>query len=479
MPSNNPDPQQYIRAQRNRSDPSTTDGWTVAALAAATGENPDDLLNYAQAGLLTRTPDGEFAPDAMRRTQLIQFARSHGISRHDLAAALTIQGDLLNRFNTAEPADTATHPITRLTRETALDTDVIDELMPIMGWDSIVTDADIAAAHRIASALRLGMPREALMQLLRVFSDTADRLADSVLRTFHDYVHEHHRAQGLSGPELLDASEHIAEPLLDMVEPTVVYFHRRALERAHREDFLRHLTESDTPPTTVPGQEHLTVLFIDLASFTPLTATMGDQVAAEVLRTFALAVRTHANHHRGRIIKQIGDEFMLMFTRPGDAISFGLAINDFVNTQPQFPALHIGAHTGIVLFREGDYLGATINLAARVASAGTAGQFLITRELHTAVTEGPNARFTPLPPKRLKGIPDPVHLVEVTHTAPARAHRRTDPVCGMLLHPGDVAATTDWHGTTFDFCSHLCRNAFTAQPERFVNAAGQSNHQST
>lgn len=159
MPSNNPDPQQYIRAQRNRSDPSTTDGWTVAALAAATGENPDDLLNYAQAGLLTRTPDGEFAPDAMRRTQLIQFARSHGISRHDLAAALTIQGDLLNRFNTAEPADTATHPITRLTRETALDTDVIDELMPIMGWDSIVTDADIAAAHRIASALRLGMPR--------------------------------------------------------------------------------------------------------------------------------------------------------------------------------------------------------------------------------------------------------------------------------------------------------------------------------
>ncbi|KWX20540.1 adenylate cyclase [Mycolicibacterium wolinskyi] len=469
-----------MRAQPDRSDLSpTAAGWTVAKLATATGENPEDLLDYSRTGLLTRTPDGVFTPNALRRTQLIQFARSRGISRHDLAAALAIQGDLLNRFNTAEPADTATHHITHLAREAALDTEVIDELMPIMGWDSIVTGADIAAAHRIAAALRLGMPRGALMQLLRVFSDTADRLADSVLRTFHDYVHEPRRAQGLSGPELLDASEPIAGPLLDMVEPTVVYFHRRALERAHREDFLRHLTEPDTPPAAVPGQEHLTVLFIDLASFTPLTATMGDHVAADVLRTFALAVRSHATHHRGRIIKQIGDEFMLMFTRPGDAVSFGLAIDDFVNTQTQFPALHIGAHTGPVLFREGDYLGATINLAARVASAGTTGQFLITRELHSAATDCPEARFTPLPPKRLKGIPEPVHLVDVRHSAPARADRRTDPVCGMLLDPADVAATTDWHGTTFDFCSHLCHNAFTAQPERFANAAGQSVHHPT
>ncbi|TXI52009.1 adenylate/guanylate cyclase domain-containing protein [Mycolicibacterium mageritense] len=478
MPSNSPDPPSCARAQRDRSDASTT-SWTIAALAVATGENPDDLHDYAQLGLLARTADGMLTADALRRTQLIQFARSRGITPQHLATTLEHQGDLLNRVTTGEPTDPATHPVTHLTRDTALDKDVLDELRPIMGWDSTVTDADIAVAHRIAAALRLGLPHEALMQMLRVFSDTADRLADTVLRTFHDHVHEHHRAQGLCGPELLDASEHLAAPLLDMVEPTVVYFHRRALERAHREDFLRHLTEPDAPLATVPGQEHLTVLFIDLASFTPLTATMGDHVAAEVLRTFAFAVRHHATIHRGRVIKQIGDAFMLMFTRPDDAVSFGLDIDEYVNHQPHFPALHIGAHTGTVLFREGDYLGATVNLAARVASAGTAGQFLITRELHNAATDRPPAQYTPLPPRRLKGIPYLVHLVDVTPTAPAHTERRTDPVCGMLLHPTDVATTTTWRGTTFDFCSHDCYDTFTAQPERFVQAAGPSSHHPT
>lgn len=41
MPSNNPDPQQYVRAQPDRSDLSPTAvGWTVAKLATATGETP-------------------------------------------------------------------------------------------------------------------------------------------------------------------------------------------------------------------------------------------------------------------------------------------------------------------------------------------------------------------------------------------------------------------------------------------------------
>jgi len=114
------------------------------------------------------------------------------------------------------------------------------------------------------------------------------------------------------------------------------------------------------------------VLFVDLASFTSLTATMGDQTAADVLRRFSNTVRTKAIRHRGRIVKQIGDAFMLMFTQPTDAIEFGLAMAHFVDAEPQFPALHIGAHQGTVLYREGDYLGGTVNLAARVAAAGAA-----------------------------------------------------------------------------------------------------------
>ena len=291
-----------------------------------------------------------------------------------------------------------------------------------------------------------------------------------VVRTFHNYVPERFRAQGLVGPDLLEASRKVGLPLVDLLEPAIIYFHRRAYLRANREDLLRHFAEQVNPPTATLGEEKATVMFVDLASFTPLTATMGDQAAADVLRKLGIAVRSNATRHRGRILKQIGDAFMLVFAQPVDAVEFGLAVEDFVDGQPQFPALHMGAHHGTLLYREGDYVGSTVNLASRVASAGSAGQFLITAELRDAVDGSVDADFCPLPPRRLKGIPNPMRLAEVCRRTSSRTDRVTDPVCGMLLDPDDVVSHTIWRGTTFAFCSDMCRQAFGEDPDHFTAA---------
>jgi class 3 adenylate cyclase len=294
------------------------------------------------------------------------------------------------------------------------------------------------------------------------------------VRTFHNYVHERFRAQGLAGRELLEATDKVGKPLLDLVEPALVFFHRRAYQRASREDMLRHLVEATKPLPGTLGEEQATVLFVDLASFTPLTATMGDHAAADVLGRFSATARSSATRYGGRILKQIGDEFMLMFARPADAIEFGLAMDRFVDAEPQFPALHIGAHHGKVLYREGDYVGAGVNLAARVAAAGAAGQFLITEDLRDAAGDLADADFVSLPPRRLKGIPDPVRLTEVRRLAPEHSNRETDPVCGMLLHAADVAARITWRGATFAFCSEMCKQAFAEDPARFATTKSHS-----
>jgi adenylate cyclase len=131
--------------------------------------------------------------------------------------------------------------------------------------------------------------------------------------------------------------------------------------------------------------------------------------------------------------------------------------------------LHIGAHHGTVLYREGDYVGATVNLAARVASTGVAGQFLVTEDLRDAVPHFSEADFVLLPPRRLKGIPNPIRLVEVRPRSSERPGRETDPVCGMLLHPDDIASRTTWDGITFAFCSEMCRQAFLEDPPIFAH----------
>ena len=444
--------------------------WSLDKLAAVAGEPEDRLRRYADAGLIHRQSDGDFEPDSLHRLRLIQFARTRGVSDEQLAAATANQGDLLGICE--EPAgsgEAVANPV-KAARELGLDDAVIAELAEILDWKDAGagTEADIAALRLLANALELGMPRDALLQIVRVLADATDRLADAIVRTFHNYVHEGFRARGLAGRELLETTQGVGQPFLDLVEPAIVYFHRRAYQRANREDLLRHLAEETTPLSVIPGEEQATVLFVDLANFTPLTATMGDHAAADVLRRFSVTVRSTATRHGGRVLKQIGDAFMLIFTEPTDAIKFGLAMARFIDDEPQFPALHIGAHFGNVLYREGDYVGSTVNLAARVASAGTAGQFLITEDLRDAARDVADADFVLLPPRRLKGIRDPIRLTEVRRHRPEGSNHETDPVCGMLLHADDATARITWRGITFAFCSELCKQAFTENPDRFV-----------
>ena len=87
----------------------------------------------------------------------------------------------------------------------------------------------------------------------------------------HDYVHERFRAQGLAGPQLLKTTQSVGKPVLELAEPALLYFHRRAYQRANREDLLRHFAEETHPPSATPDEEQVTVLFVDLASFTALT----------------------------------------------------------------------------------------------------------------------------------------------------------------------------------------------------------------
>lgn len=448
-----------------------TGPWSLDELAAVAGDTEDRVCRYTDAGLLHRRADGSFDPDSLHRLRLIQFARSRGFTDEQLAAAAASQGDVLGIFDEPTLLDNVAENLVDAGRGLGLDDALIAELTAILDWDvEAGTESDMAALRILARALELGMPRDALLQIIRVLVDATDRLADAVVRTFHNYVHERFRAQGLVGRELLEATEGVGKPMLELVEPAVVHFHRRAYQRANREDLLRHLAEETTPPAAIPGEEHATVLFVDLASFTALTATMGDQAAADVLRRFSTTVRASATQHGGRLLKQIGDAFMLMFTQPAYAIEFGLAMDRFVDAESQFPALHIGAHNGNVLYREGDYVGGTINLAARVATAGAAGQFLITEDLRDAAGDFDEADFVALPPRRLKGIAHPICLIEVRRRTPERSDRETDPVCGLMLQPDDVGSRVTWQEKTFAFCCDVCEQAFTENPARFVAA---------
>jgi class 3 adenylate cyclase len=164
------------------------------------------------------------------------------------------------------------------------------------------------------------------------------------------------------------------------------------------------------------------------------------------------------------VVKQIGDEFMVRFNGAGDAVGFGVDLESATAQEPHFPAVRVGAHTGDVLYRDGDYVGANVNLAARVTAEARGHQFVVTAAVHDAAGATPGAELVSLGARTLKGIADPVELFEVRSTG-ARKHRPVDPVCLMQIDPASCAIRLDWRGTELYFCSDDCLR-------RFVDAQG-------
>jgi class 3 adenylate cyclase len=325
-------------------------------------------------------------------------------------------------------------------------------------------------ACSMQEALDTGLPEEALLQLVHVYDEALGRVADAEARTFHIYVHDRLRAAGLSGPELTAATAAVSDDLQRLAEPTVLYFHRKGIERALREDLLLHFAEAAglLGTSEVPGLTSVAIVFVDLASFTPLTQAMGEVHAAAVLARFSSLVRAAVRGWKGRIVKQIGDAFMIVFTDPEDALRCGLEIGRRAEGEPHFPACRLGVSWGRALYREGDYVGTTVNLAARLVGAAERHQLLVTPAVRDAVGAAPDIEFHALGPRRLKGL-DEVELFAACYRGTQDEERVVDPVCGMVLHPGHPVVPAVHGGEEVVFCSDACLARFTQLPDRYVD----------
>jgi adenylate cyclase len=128
-----------------------------------------------------------------------------------------------------------------------------------------------------------------------------------------------------------------------------------------------------------------TFVFADIAGFTTFTADQGDEAAADLAVAFCHEVSRLAAEHGAETIKAIGDAVMVRAADATDAVRLALRVLDELSASGSFPPIRIGMHTGPAVERAGDWFGATVNLAARVAATATGGEALVTEETWTAV----------------------------------------------------------------------------------------------
>lgn len=212
-----------------------------------------------------------------------------------------------------------------------------------------------------------------------------------------------------------------------------------------------------------------TFLFADIAGYTALTEAHGDEEAAELAGDFCRAVGKLVSEGDGELVKTIGDAVMVRHPAPAEAVRLGLRITGDVMAGHGFPTVRVGLHHGPAVERQGDWFGATVNLAARVAGLAAGGEVLVTRTVLEATGELDGVTFESRGQERVRNVAAPVTVFAALPEDRSEEERHLDPVCRMVVGEGREAGMVRHHGIEYRFCSQECIRRFLDDPDAYTH----------
>lgn len=182
--------------------------------------------------------------------------------------------------------------------------------------------------------------------------------------------------------------------------------------------------------------ENLAIVFIDIAGFTPRTSNQTREENLSMLKRFDGIVRPLVRSYAGRVVKTIGDAYLLTFRSPTDALLCSMAVHDLIvetdaaiKPQDQF-TIRTAVNVGEVRLDGGDVFGDAVNIASRIEGKAGAGEIYFSESAFLSMTR------TEVPSEEvgyveLKGIAGKIRLYRVPHA---------DEVSGVLLKQrGDIS----------------------------------------
>jgi class 3 adenylate cyclase len=173
-----------------------------------------------------------------------------------------------------------------------------------------------------------------------------------------------------------------------------------------------------------PETRHLSILLTDIKGFTDKTSHKTRADIQHMLDEHRAVVLPLLEGGGGRLIKTIGDAFLMTYESPTNAVLAGLAVQDALAklNEGRLPDdrldIRIAINAGEVNLVDGDVFGEPVNITARIEGIAEAGQVYFTEAVYLAMNkaEVPSSEIGLM---QLKGIPEKIRVYKV---------RREDPV---------------------------------------------------
>lgn len=400
------------------------DRLTETELARRAGADTDAIRRLAELGIIEAEDDGTYPRRDVMRTRMVAHLESTGIDARDLGRALA-SGHLTLGYLEATGRQ---HPRSEVTYAGASDQiglrfETVERVYVAFGLrppdpDERARAEDLPVMNILRVLSEAGVAEMDLLRLARVWGDSTRRIAQYLPHYFHMAVEDGFRRGGLTDNQAYEAAirevgvrvGHSGEDLLGWLFRR----HSEVFMTAHQLDHVETALEEAGVRRRAPRAPEAAV-FADMSGYTKLTEESGDDVAADTALAFAQLVGEVASHHRGAIVKLLGDGVLLHFADAGDAIRASLDVAERAPAHG-LPPTHIGVNAGPMLYDQGDYFGRTVNIASRIASQAPPGSVYAPESV---VEAGPHdgVAFREVGPFELKGIAEPMTLYEVQRSS--------------------------------------------------------------
>jgi adenylate cyclase len=391
-------------------------GLSAAELAARSGCSVDRVEQLVGLGILVpRDGDGPFSPGDTHRVRLMQAFEDAGIDLGVIARGVAAGKLSYENLGLLLPEPAAfSKSYEEVGRETGRSPELIHRLVAEFGLaqsdqELRLRDDDVPVLVELLTVWTQADDND-LARLARAYGQNIRRVVASDLDIASNSLFSRLRQSGLPDEEMRDEARDLGIRVMALGERLVVWLRRRHLEHEvlsvtvqGTEEYLQQLGEVAKDQPRPPA-----IAFLDLTGYTTLTEERGDEAGAELADRLAALVNQAAHPHGGHPVKWLGDGVMFYFPEPAAAVRTALELVEQTPAAVDVRA-RVGVNAGRVVFRDGDYFGRTVNVAARIADYARPGEVLVSDEVKER-WNGDGVRFQPVGPVTLKGLKEELTL---------------------------------------------------------------------
>ncbi|MEP3279546.1 MAG: adenylate/guanylate cyclase domain-containing protein, partial [Stappiaceae bacterium] len=167
---------------------------------------------------------------------------------------------------------------------------------------------------------------------------------------------------------------------------------------------------------TKPERRLAAILAADVVGYSRM---MGEDETGTLMRLKAFErniIAPAVDEHSGRIIKRMGDGYIVQFQSVISAIECAIAWQGAAGDPITF---RIGVNLGDVIVEDNDLFGEGVNVAARLEAIADPGGIYISEDVWRQSRGKISAQFEDLGEKKLKNISEPLRVYRVVSDDPA------------------------------------------------------------